>query len=54
MIDVQEVVMEAVPVRKGAAVEVHELRKEFTMRDRKKGRFGKRTRTALDLSLIHI
>ena len=48
MIDVQEVVMEAVPVRKGAAVEVHELRKEFTMRDRKKGRFGKRTRTALD------
>ena len=41
MIDVQEVVMEAVPVRKGAAVEVHELRKEFTMRDRKKGRFGK-------------
>ena len=40
--------MEAVPVRKGAAVEVHELRKEFTMRDRKKGRFGKRTRTALD------
>ncbi|HVH44164.1 MAG TPA: ABC transporter ATP-binding protein, partial [Labilithrix sp.] len=46
--DVQEVVMEAVPVRKGAAVEVHELRKEFTMRDRKKGRFGKRTRTALD------
>jgi ABC-2 type transport system ATP-binding protein len=48
VIDVQEVVMEAVPVRKGAAVEVHELRKEFTMRDRKKGRFGKRTRTALD------
>ena len=48
MIGVQEVVMEAVPVRKGAAVEVHELRKEFTMRDRKKGRFGKRTRTALD------
>jgi ABC-type multidrug transport system ATPase subunit len=49
MIDTQEEVMEAVPVRLGAAVEVHELRKVFTMRDRKKGRrFGKRTRTALD------
>jgi ABC-2 type transport system ATP-binding protein len=40
--------MEAVPARLGAAVEVHALRKEFTLRDRKKGRFGKRTRTALD------
>ncbi len=40
--------MEAVPIRRDAAVEVHELRKVFTMRDRKKGRFGKRTRTALD------
>jgi ABC-2 type transport system ATP-binding protein len=40
--------MEAVPVREDAAVEVRELRKVFTMRDRKKGRFGKRTRTALD------
>ncbi len=49
--------MEAVPVRgssevsqrsQGSAVEVHELRKVFTMRDRKKGRFAKRTRTALD------
>ncbi len=48
MIDVQEAVMEAVPIRRDAAVEVHELRKVFTMRDRKKGRFGKRTRTALD------
>jgi ABC-2 type transport system ATP-binding protein len=48
VIDVQEVVMEAVPIRRDAAVEVHELRKVFTMRDRKKGRFGKRTRTALD------
>jgi len=48
VIDTQEAVMEAVPVRLGAAVEVHELRKVFTMRDRKKGRFGKRTRTALD------
>jgi ABC-2 type transport system ATP-binding protein len=40
--------MEAVPTRLGAAVEVLALRKEFTSRDRKKGRFGKRTRTALD------
>ncbi len=40
--------MEAVPVTKDAAVEVRELRKEFTLRDRKKGRRGKRTRTALD------
>jgi ABC-2 type transport system ATP-binding protein len=48
MIDTQEAVMEAVPRRGDAAVEVHELRKVFTMRDRKKGRFGKRTRTALD------
>jgi ABC-2 type transport system ATP-binding protein len=30
------------------AVEVHELRKEFVLRDRKKGRFGKRSRIALD------
>ncbi|HEX4746166.1 MAG TPA: ABC transporter ATP-binding protein [Gaiellaceae bacterium] len=48
MIDTQEVVMEAVPVERGAAVEVRDLRKEFVLRDRKKGRFGKRTRTALD------
>jgi ABC-2 type transport system ATP-binding protein len=48
VIDVQEAVMEAVPVQKGVAVEVRELRKEFVMRDRKKGRFGKRTRVALD------
>ena len=48
MIDTHEARMEAVPRRGDAAVEVHELRKVFTMRDRKKGRFGKRTRTALD------
>ena len=48
MIDTQEAVMEAVPFRRGAAVEVRELRKEFRRRDRKKGRFGKRTRVALD------
>jgi ABC-2 type transport system ATP-binding protein len=48
MFDTQEVVMEAVPVQKGAAVEVRGLRKEFVLRDRKRGRFGKRTRIALD------
>ncbi len=48
MIDTEAAVMEAVPVRLDAAVEVRELRKEFVLRDRKKGRFGKRTRTALD------
>ena len=36
MIDVQEVVMEAVPVQKGVAVEVHELRKEFRRKDSRK------------------
>jgi ABC-2 type transport system ATP-binding protein len=46
--DTQEAVMEAVPVHRGAAVEVRDLRKEFVLRDRKKGRFGKRTRIALD------
>jgi ABC-2 type transport system ATP-binding protein len=51
MIDVQEAVMEAVPVRKGTAVEVHELRKEFRRKDsRKRGekRGAKRVRVALD------
>jgi ABC-2 type transport system ATP-binding protein len=48
MIDIQEAVMEAVPRRGDAAVEVRDLRKEFVSRDRKKGRFGKRTRVALD------
>jgi ABC-2 type transport system ATP-binding protein len=48
MIDTQEAVMEAVPIRRDAAVEVRELRKEFVLRDRKKGRFGKRKRVALD------
>ena len=43
--------MEAVPVRKDAAVEVHELRKEFRRKDsRKRGekRGKRRTRVALD------
>ena len=51
MIDIQEAVMEAVPVRKGTAVEVHELRKEFRRKDsRKRGekRGAKRVRVALD------
>ncbi len=51
MIDIQEVVMEAVPVQKGVAVEVHELRKEFRRKDsRKRGekRGEKRVRVALD------
>jgi ABC-2 type transport system ATP-binding protein len=49
VIDIQEAVMEAVPVQKGAAVEVHELRKEFRRKDvRRKRRGGKRSRVALD------
>jgi ABC-2 type transport system ATP-binding protein len=51
MIDTQEAVMEVVPVQKGIAVEVHELRKEFRRKDsRKRGekRDGKRVRVALD------
>jgi ABC-2 type transport system ATP-binding protein len=39
--------MEVVPVQKGLAVEVHELRKEFRRKDSRKQR-GKRTRVALD------
>jgi ABC-2 type transport system ATP-binding protein len=46
--DIQEAVTEAVPVRRDAAVEAHDLRKVFVLRDRKKGRFGKRERVALD------
>ena len=46
MIDVQEAVMEAVPVQRGVAVEVHELRKEFRRKDsRKRGeKRGERAR----------
>jgi ABC-2 type transport system ATP-binding protein len=47
MIDIQEAVMEVVPVRKDVAVEVHELRKEFRRKDSRK-RGEKRTRVALD------
>jgi ABC-2 type transport system ATP-binding protein len=51
VIDIEEVIMEAVPVQLGAAVEVHELRKEFRRKDsRKRGekRGEKRARVALD------
>ena len=51
MFDIQEAVREAVPVQKGIAVEVHELRKEFRRKDsRKRGekRGERRSRVALD------
>jgi len=46
-------VQEAVPIEtvrrpSAPAVEVRELRKEFKLRDPKKGRFGRKTRVALD------
>ena len=40
--------MEVVPVQKGIAVEVRELRKEFRRKDSKRRRGEKRTRVALD------
>ena len=47
MFDVGEKVMEAVSTRRGVAVDVRELRKEFRRKDvRRRG--GKRTRVALD------
>jgi ABC-2 type transport system ATP-binding protein len=48
VVDIEEVVKEAVPVQQGAAVEVHELRKEFRRKDSRKKRGEKRTRVALD------
>jgi ABC-2 type transport system ATP-binding protein len=47
MTDVQEVLMETKPDL-ATAVEVHELRKHFKVPDRKRGRFGRKTRVALD------
>ena len=38
MIDIEEAVMEAVPVQRGVAVEVQELRKEFRRKDSRKRR----------------
>ena len=48
MTDIQEAIIEALPRRAAPAVDVRDLRKEFKRRDRKHGRFGKRTRVALD------
>jgi ABC-2 type transport system ATP-binding protein len=46
--NIQEAVIEALPRRAVPAVDVRDLRKEFKRRDRKLGRFGRRTRVALD------
>ena len=51
MIDIEEAAMEAVPVQRGVAVEVHELRKEFRRKDsrkRRERRGEKLKRVALD------
>jgi ABC-2 type transport system ATP-binding protein len=49
MTDIQEAVPVEVAVRDlVTAVEVHELRKQFKVPDRKRGRFGRKTRVALD------
>jgi ABC-2 type transport system ATP-binding protein len=49
MTDIQEAIpLEAARRRPAPAVDVRELRKEFRRRDRKVGRFGRRTRVALE------
>ena len=48
MTDIQHAVIEALPRRAVPAVDVRELRKVFRRRDRKLGRFNRRTRVALD------
>jgi ABC-2 type transport system ATP-binding protein len=49
MTEIQEVVHEErVAADLAAAVEVHELRKHFKVPDRKRGRFGRKIRIALD------
>jgi ABC-2 type transport system ATP-binding protein len=49
MTDIHEAVpMELAPPDLVSAVEVHELRKHFKVPDRKRGRFGRKTRIALD------
>ena len=48
MTNIQEAVIEALPRREAPAVDVRDLRKVFRRRDRKLGRFGRRTRVALD------
>jgi ABC-2 type transport system ATP-binding protein len=46
--NIQEAAVEALPRRAAPAVDVRNLRKEFRRRDRKRKRFGRRTRVALD------
>jgi ABC-2 type transport system ATP-binding protein len=46
--DMEHAVIEALPRRAVPAVDVRDLRKVFKRRDRKLGRFGRRTRVALD------
>jgi ABC-2 type transport system ATP-binding protein len=46
--NIQEAVIEALPRREAPAVDVRDLRKVFRRRDRKLGRFSRRTRVALD------
>jgi ABC-2 type transport system ATP-binding protein len=46
--NIQHAVIEALPRRAVPAVDVRDLRKVFKRRDRKAGRFGRRTRVALD------
>jgi ABC-2 type transport system ATP-binding protein len=46
--NIEEAVIEALPRRAAPAVDVRDLRKVFRRRDRKLGRFGRRTRVALD------
>ena len=48
MTNIQQAVIETLPRREAPAVDVRDLRKEFRRRDRKLGRFGRRTRVALD------
>jgi ABC-2 type transport system ATP-binding protein len=46
--NIEEAVIEALPRRAAPAVDVRDLQKVFRRRDRKLGRFGRRTRVALD------
>jgi ABC-2 type transport system ATP-binding protein len=48
MFDTEEAVMEAVPIQKGIAVEVRELRKEFRRKDSRKRGQKRAPRVALD------
>ena len=48
MTNLQHAVIEALPRRAVPAVDVRDLGKVFKRRDRKHGRFGRRTRSALD------